>query len=191
MNQLYDEVVAARAQLDPGSAPVFCREGEYWTIGFQGIVIRLKDTKGLQYLCTLLTAPRRQMHVLDLAGTDSPPRRARDNVSKSLRACLKRIEQVHPELGAHLAATVHTGYFCSYQPDPGARIEWQTRRRRRAAPHARTASSARCQGSRRAFARRWGAGGVRIRLGRTGRARLLGEVGQCCGQKQSWQQVLG
>jgi tetratricopeptide (TPR) repeat protein len=126
MNQLYDEVVAARAQLDPGSAAVFCREGEYWTIGFQGIVIRLKDTKGLQYLRTLLTVPGRQMHVLDLAVTDSPPRRARDNVSKSLRACLKRIEQAHPALGAHLAATVRTGYFCSYQPDPGARVEWQT-----------------------------------------------------------------
>jgi hypothetical protein len=127
MNQLYDEVIAARAQLDPGSPAVFCREGEYWTIGFQGIVIHLKDTKGLQYLQALLTAPGRQFHVLDLAaGTGSPPRRARDNISKSLRACLKRIEQTHPALGAHLATTVRTGYFCSYQPNPGTRVDWRT-----------------------------------------------------------------
>jgi predicted ATPase/class 3 adenylate cyclase len=140
MNQLYDEVVAARAGMpaDPGwldsqldlladSAAVFRREGEYWTIGFQRIVIRLKDTKGLQYLQTLLTAPGRQFHVVDLAAeTNSPPRRARENVGKSLRTCVRRIEQAHPGLGAHLAATVRTGYFCSYQPDRGTRIEWRT-----------------------------------------------------------------
>jgi predicted ATPase/class 3 adenylate cyclase len=52
MNQLYDEVVAARELLDagPDSAAVFRREGEYRTISFQRIMIRLKDTKGLQYL---------------------------------------------------------------------------------------------------------------------------------------------
>jgi hypothetical protein len=105
---------------------VFCREGEYWTIVFQRVVIRLKDSKGLQYLRRLLAAPGQQFHVLDLAGTTAPPRRARENVGKALRACLKRIEQAHPALGAHLATTVQTGYFCSYQPDPGARVEWQT-----------------------------------------------------------------
>ena len=139
MNQLYDEVVAARAGmpadpdwLDPQpdlltDAAVFRREGEYRTIGFQRVVIRLKDTKGLQYLQTLLTAPGRQFHVVDLAaGTNSPPRRARENVGKSLRACLKRIEQAHPALGTHLAATVRTGSFCSYQPGRGTRVEWRT-----------------------------------------------------------------
>jgi predicted ATPase/class 3 adenylate cyclase len=137
MNQLYDEVLATLAGMpaDPkwleldcfaDSAAVFRREGEYWTIGFQRTVIRLKDTKGLQYLQKLLTAPGQQFHVLDLAaGTDSPPR-ARANVGKSLRACLKRIEQAHPALREHLAATIHTGYFCSYQPDPRAPIEWRT-----------------------------------------------------------------
>ncbi|HJT04532.1 MAG TPA: adenylate/guanylate cyclase domain-containing protein [Pseudonocardiaceae bacterium] len=140
MNQLYDDVVAARAclpadpdWLDPqrdllaDAAAVFRREGEYWTIGFQRIVIRLKDTKGLHYLQKMLTDPGRQFHVADLAaGTNSPPRRARDNVGKSLRACLRRIEQAHPALGAHLAAAVRTGYLCSYQPDPGTRVGWRT-----------------------------------------------------------------
>ncbi|MBV8995290.1 MAG: adenylate/guanylate cyclase domain-containing protein [Pseudonocardiales bacterium] len=137
MNQLYDEVLATLAgmpaeprwlELDgfADAAAVFRREGEYWTIGFQRIVIRLKDTKGLQYLQKLLTAPGQQIHVSDLAAeTDSPPR-ARANVGKSLRACLKRIEQAHPALREHLAATVRTGYFCSYQPDPRVPIEWRS-----------------------------------------------------------------
>ncbi|MGH3602157.1 MAG: ATP-binding protein [Pseudonocardiaceae bacterium] len=137
MNQLYDEVVAIQAgllpdpivtesQLDP-SAAVFRHEGEYWTIGFQRVVIRLRDTKGLQYLRKLLAAPGQQFHVLDLAAeTNSPAERARANVSKSLRSCLRRIEQAHPALGAHLATTVRAGYFCSYQPDPHTPVEWRT-----------------------------------------------------------------
>jgi len=32
----------------------------------------------------------------------------------------------HPELGAHLHATVRRGYFCSYVPDPRHPIEWET-----------------------------------------------------------------
>jgi predicted ATPase len=142
MNQLYDDVVAARDGLPPDrvwpeleldpfagdpSAAVFRCEGEYWTIGFEQVLIRLRDTKGLQYLRKLLDAPGQQFHVLDLApGTNSPTQRARSNVGKALRACLKRIEQSHPALGEHLAQTVKTGYFCSYQPDPRAPIEWRT-----------------------------------------------------------------
>ncbi len=137
MNQLYDEVIAARAGLAPDpvwpqshldpSAAVFRCEGEYWTIGFERVLVRLRDTKGLRYLRKLLAAPGQQFHVLDLAaGTNSPAQRARANVSKALRACLQRIGQVHPALGAHLAMSVRTGYFCSYQPDPRTPIEWRT-----------------------------------------------------------------
>ncbi len=142
MNQLYDEVVAIQAGLprdpirpqsqldlfaDDPSAAVFRREGEYWTIGFQRVVIRLRDTKGLRYLQTLLAAPGQQFHVLDLAAeTNWPAERARANVSKSLRSCLRRIEQSHPALAAHLVMSVRTGYFYSYQPDPRVPVEWRT-----------------------------------------------------------------
>lgn len=129
MNQLYNEVIATQASL--ADSAVCRQEGEFWTIGFQGVVIHLRDTKGLHYLRMLLAAPGRDFHVLDLtAGTTpaavSPAQRARSNVTKSLRACLKRIETAHPALGAHLAATVRTGYFCSYQSDPHILIDWQT-----------------------------------------------------------------
>ncbi|MFY9807331.1 MAG: hypothetical protein WAK86_08695, partial [Pseudonocardiaceae bacterium] len=147
MNQLYDEVVAAQTGLLPaplvtesqlGSLPedilgaaVFRLDGEYWTIAFEQTIIRLKDTKGLRYLRSLLAAPGREFHVLDLAtGTtssaDPPAKRARSNVTKSLRACLKRIETAHPALGAHLATTVTMGYLCSYRPDPHVPAEWRT-----------------------------------------------------------------
>ena len=43
--------------------------------------------------------------------------RARKTVTARIRDALRRIERVHPELGAHLRATVHTGTSCTYLPD--------------------------------------------------------------------------
>lgn len=44
----------------------FHLEGEYWTIAYQGMVIRAKDTTGLRYLAYLLRHPHKQIHVLEL-----------------------------------------------------------------------------------------------------------------------------
>jgi tetratricopeptide (TPR) repeat protein len=57
---------------------VFRREGEYWTVAFDGDAFRLKDSKGLQYLAKLLAAPGRDYHVLDLvvAGDAARPKAA-------------------------------------------------------------------------------------------------------------------
>jgi hypothetical protein len=67
---------------------------------------------------------------LGLGGRDrraaSAAERARFSVSKSLRSAVKRIGQAHPVLGDHLAATLKTGYFCSYTPDPRLPLSWQT-----------------------------------------------------------------
>jgi pimeloyl-ACP methyl ester carboxylesterase/class 3 adenylate cyclase len=43
--------------------------------------------------------------------------RARKAVTRRIRATVSRIERVHPTLGRHLRAFVHTGVFCSYQPE--------------------------------------------------------------------------
>jgi len=51
----------------PGQ-PIFCKEGEYWAIGYGRKYFRLKDTKGLGYLAHLLHHPGVEFHVLDLAG---------------------------------------------------------------------------------------------------------------------------
>ena len=42
--------------------------------------------------------------------------RVRVAVTRRIRAAITQIEKHHPPLGAHLAATIHTGYFCSYGP---------------------------------------------------------------------------
>jgi uncharacterized membrane protein len=46
----------------------FRKEGEYWTKGYGGKSLRLKDTKGLRYLAHLLRHPQDEFHVLDRAG---------------------------------------------------------------------------------------------------------------------------
>jgi hypothetical protein len=38
-------------------------------------------------------------------------------VSRRLRHAMSRIARAHPRLGRHLAASIRTGMFCSYQPE--------------------------------------------------------------------------
>ncbi len=47
---------------------VFVDEGDYWTVGIDGHRHRLRASKGLQQIARLLSDPRREFHVLDLAG---------------------------------------------------------------------------------------------------------------------------
>jgi hypothetical protein len=44
----------------------FRREGEYWTISYEGRVIRIKHAKGLAYIAQFLAHPGREFHVTDL-----------------------------------------------------------------------------------------------------------------------------
>ena len=59
------------------SGNTFRKEGEYWTIGYRGLVIRLRNTKGLRYIAYLLQHPNRQFPVLDVVapveGTTKQP----------------------------------------------------------------------------------------------------------------------
>src|SRR5215216_314215 len=45
---------------------VFRREGDYWSVAFEGQTVRLRDLKGLRYLARLLGDPGREFHVRDL-----------------------------------------------------------------------------------------------------------------------------
>jgi CheY-like chemotaxis protein len=47
----------------------FHQEGEYWTIAYQGKVVRMKDTGGLHYIAYLLRYPHREIHVLELVAS--------------------------------------------------------------------------------------------------------------------------
>jgi hypothetical protein len=47
---------------------VFRREGDTWSVAFDGHATRLRDLKGLHYIARLLADPGRNVHVLDMAG---------------------------------------------------------------------------------------------------------------------------
>lgn len=182
----------------------FRLEGEYWTVGYAGRLVRLRDSKGLRVLAHLLASPGRPHPALDLerlgaSGDEITARavaagdagdliddearaayrgrlrelraalddaggsgdadglgamhheidfitrelgralglggrsrragsiaeRARLNVTRAVKASMRRIAVADPELAAHLEATVHTGTICEYTPDPRAAIEWR------------------------------------------------------------------
>jgi len=53
---------------------VFRREGDYWSVVFEGRTVRVRDLKGMRYLAQLLAHPGREFHVLDLvAGETGQP----------------------------------------------------------------------------------------------------------------------
>jgi tetratricopeptide (TPR) repeat protein len=53
---------------------VFRREGDYWSVVFEGRTVRVRDLKGIRYLAQLLANPGREVHVLDLvAGETGQP----------------------------------------------------------------------------------------------------------------------
>lgn len=124
-----------------GSSPdeqVFRREGEYWTIVFDGTTCRLRDVRGLRHLAFLLAHPHEDVSALVLERCGGNPdesgdvrvaphdsrERARVNVTRAITTALKRIAEHHQALGAHFAATIRTGTFCAYRPDPRLPLRW-------------------------------------------------------------------
>jgi hypothetical protein len=74
---------AVRARLESGANPPtraptlpaglrasLVRRGDHWEVGFGGRTAMLADLKGLRYLAALLAVPGRELHVLDLVGSD-------------------------------------------------------------------------------------------------------------------------
>ena len=49
---------------------------------------------------------------------------ARLAVTKAIRYAIRKVERAHPPVGGILAATVKTGTFCRYEPDPRRPIRW-------------------------------------------------------------------
>jgi hypothetical protein len=46
----------------------FRREGDYWSVVFDNVTTRHKDSKGIRFLVRLLEHPGQELHALDLAG---------------------------------------------------------------------------------------------------------------------------
>jgi tetratricopeptide (TPR) repeat protein len=51
--------------------------------------------------------------------------RARLNVTRAIRTAMANLARDNPALGQHLAATVRTGRYCCYVPDPRTPITWE------------------------------------------------------------------
>jgi predicted ATPase/tetratricopeptide (TPR) repeat protein len=54
--------------------------------------------------------------------TGSSAERARSAVTNRIRAAIRKLDDVHPDLGRHLRHSVRTGTWCSYEPE--ARPAW-------------------------------------------------------------------
>ena len=65
---------------------------------------------------SMLPPVRRDLSLV--TGEDVDAERARQAVTARIRDTIRRLRSVHPELAEHLAASVTTGTFCSYRPDP-------------------------------------------------------------------------
>jgi hypothetical protein len=50
---------------------MFRREGDYWSVVFEGRTVRVRDLKGMRYLARLLADPGREFHVLDLVAAET------------------------------------------------------------------------------------------------------------------------
>jgi hypothetical protein len=214
-----EAIEVSQAGMGTAAAPeasrnVFRLEGEYWTVVFDGSVLRLRDTKGLRHLARLLAHPGREFHATDLEAADrqaapagsqdraageglvvrpnlgdagklldttakaayrarlaelrgeleeaegcndparaararqemeflvgelaravglggrdrraaSHAERARLNATRAIRAAMANLARADPALGRHLTATVRTGRYCSYTPDPRVPIAWE------------------------------------------------------------------
>lgn len=116
-------------------------EGARWTVGL-GVQapVQVEATKGLLALRHLIEHRDRTVPSVELsavldgaaprAGADGASHddlfdeRSRTRVSKLLRRTIDRITQVHPLLGAHLAARVETGYGCRYVAESEVHWRW-------------------------------------------------------------------
>jgi tetratricopeptide (TPR) repeat protein len=202
---------------------VFQREGDIWTITYEGQTLRLRDFKGLSYIACLLQHPGEEFHAASLAtGVDSAnssedsearselgamtreqlaernlragapedagemldaqakaayrrkleelreeleearefrnperiakaedeiealskelsraigrrgrhrragstPERARLSVTNAIKVAIEQVARKHSGLAAHLTASIRTGTYCCYRPDPKSNTVW-------------------------------------------------------------------
>lgn len=112
------DLVAKTQHQSSLSANLFQREGEYWTLVFQGMVARIKDTRGMQYLAYLLRHPDQEFAAIALA-TETPDFSTNTQIGTSLLS----------EARDPAAATIHlTGFTDAGEIlDPQAKAAYRQR----------------------------------------------------------------
>jgi hypothetical protein len=94
---------ARPVKTDPARA-IFRKDGELWTVGFDGLTVQLTEAKGFLDLVELLGRPGVQIHCLDLAGRSSEPRGDAPRLdARARRELASRARDVQEELDAAVA----------------------------------------------------------------------------------------
>jgi hypothetical protein len=122
----------------PGSTPdgaecVFHRQADGWTLAFEGKVARLRDSKGLRYIATLLRHAGDDLSVGELGNLPHGPgaasideasrERLRKAVASRINDTIGLIERENAALATHLRKAIRTGSHCSYAP--GRTVPWR------------------------------------------------------------------
>jgi hypothetical protein len=187
---------AAPARRDGPRPAALRREGESWAFDFHGRTVRVRSSRGIDYLAELIERPGVERWSVDLAGAgpdgDAGPvldrdaraayeerareieeelretdrrtdparaeallteldaiarelaaavglggrsrkagsaiERARQSVTKALRAAIRRVAEADRELATYLEVTVRTGTACRFEPDLREPVEWRVER---------------------------------------------------------------
>jgi tetratricopeptide (TPR) repeat protein len=82
---------------------VFRREGDYWSVVFEGRTVRVRDVKGMRYLAQLLAHPGREIHVLDLVAAETGQQTALGDAGEILderakAAYRRRLEEIEADI---------------------------------------------------------------------------------------------
>jgi hypothetical protein len=108
LRRLADWIEAAAAPEASGN--LFRREGEYWTVRYEGSLARLRDAKGLRYLAQLLGNPGREYHSVDLAAADSQTARSAPPAGQAWAGGELRVRPDLGDAGALLDAQAKAAY---------------------------------------------------------------------------------
>jgi predicted ATPase len=93
---------------------VFRREGDYWTVVYQGVVLRLKDSTGARYLNHLLHHPHKEFHVFELVDVGAQRRKGGGVLPSRPQAAVLAEPGVHAttggDVGPRLDAQARAAY---------------------------------------------------------------------------------
>jgi hypothetical protein len=107
------------AGLRPAQQGVFRQEGGYWTVGYDGNAVRLKESRGLGYIAHLLRHPGAEFHVLDLYGGIASQRE--ENAISQLVNGLPRDDEDLEKAGIHIADRGDAGEMLDEQAKAACR----------------------------------------------------------------------
>jgi AAA ATPase domain len=83
-------------------------DGEYWTIAFDGLEVRVRDARGIRFLAQLLWQPYQQFHAVELVASSAPGPKEWADLPAVTDACTVRLGL--GDAGALLDAQARSAY---------------------------------------------------------------------------------